>query len=125
MSRRSEYLFVSVLLFLIGLVCLFMIYGCASTEPPPCVPEVKWLTPPPEEVKVVVTFSVEIPGDPEYKFIEFEHEIEGSAEEYVEVLYNDLIECTEKFVNAKIELIRIEVAQAAAVEANRAATDSD
>ena len=126
MSRRTDYTLYAAFALVIAIIVALLTIGCASSEPPPCIPQIKWLTPPPERITVVVTFSVEIPNDPEYKFIEFEHEvILTDSEEFIEILYNDLIACTAKFTNAKIELIRIKAAQLDAVEAHGGTTDPD
>lgn len=118
MSRRSEWTFRLIFLVIAVIFVAVLMAGCATSDPPPpCIPEIRWETPPPEKITIVVTFSVEVPGDPVYKFVDFEHEvILSDPEAYVQILYNDLIECTEKFANAKIELVRVKAAQAAAVE---------
>ena len=119
MSRQANSFAIGALVLVMGG------FGCASSEPPPCIPQIKWLTPPIETITVIVTFSVQIPDDPEYKFIDFEHElILTDSEDFIEVVYNDLISCTEKFANAKIELIRIKAAQVAAAEEHGAQTEN-
>jgi hypothetical protein len=125
MSRRdNKTIFLVTFIFALAAAILLMSFGCATTEPPPCIPQIKWLKPPIETITVIVTFSVQIPDDPEYKFIDFEHElILTDSEDFIEVVYNDLILCTEKFANAKIELIRIKAAQIAAAEEHGAQTD--
>ena len=124
MSRRGDYVFKVTFMIFAAIFVAILMWGCATTEPPPCIPEIKWLTPPVERVTVVITFSVQVPDDPEYRFVDFEHElILTDSEEFIEILYNDLIMCTEKFTNAKIELIRIKAAQSAAAEEHGARTD--
>jgi hypothetical protein len=127
MSRTSDYTFKVIFLIIVAIFVVVLLNGCATSDPPPpCIPEIKWLTPPPEKITVVVTFSVEVPDDPVLNFIEFEHDvILTDPEAFVELLYNDLITCTESFANAKIELVRIKAAQKAAVEEAGAGSDPD
>jgi hypothetical protein len=89
-------------LVIVGVFTLALLIGCASSEPPPCIPSVRVVPGPPEEITVV---GGKLPVAPEPTLESLDPElwpddrVRADPSGYEEALYSDLIEAYTGWAN--------------------------